>query len=335
MLIYSQSSNHNRVVFNDSFESYSSSKYFQEQKSEREEVKNKISKKNIYKSLNAPKFTSPVQSLFKKTTSLINGSIFGKKHIRTNKANKASKFKLGNNKNVKNNELVSNGETSENENSEYSQNFRTINLKNKKLLKFRKEKNEINEQIRQYTTKNIHDFNKYSFKIERREKSKSKTIKHTELINLNKNHKVNNKFFSVFKPDHLYDVKSLNRFKKNEKNDESHFSSRNSRKKNSFSMTIKGENNLFTSLKEKSETPLKLISLNRVENSNFQLPSLGIQNLPITERINDTNSNSNFTDIYRNMNLVQSINVGETKLKTFEKEHTLTKKESGHLISKI
>ena len=338
LIYYSQSSNHNRVYFNDSFESYSSSKYFQEQRSEREEVKNKISKKNIYKSINAPKFNSPVQSLFKKTTSLINGSIFGKKHIRTNKANKASKFKLGNSKKTINHELVSNGETSENENSEFSQNFRTINLKNKKLLKFRKEKNDVNEQIRQYTSKNIRDLNKYSFKIERREKSKSKTIKHAEFINLNKNHKVNNKFFSVFKPDHLYDVKSLNQFKKNEKNDESHFSSRNSRKKNSFSMTIKGENNLFTSLKDKSETPLKLISLNnRMENSNFQLPTLGIQNLPLTERVNDTNSNSNFAEIYRNLNtnLFQSINVGETKLKTFEKEHTLTKKESSHLISKI
>ena len=100
----------------------------------------------------------------------------------------------------------------------------------------------------------------------------------------------------MFKPEHFYDVKTINKFNKskkndkndkNEKNDESHFSSRNSRKKNSFSIMIKGENNLFTSLREKNDTPLKLINLNHIENSNVQLPSLGFQTLQLTERHND------------------------------------------------
>lgn len=233
-----------------------------------------------------------------------------------------------------NHQFVSNGETSENENSELSQNFRTVNLKNKKLLKFRKDKNDINAQIRQYTSKNIPEFNK---NIVRKDRIKSKTIKQTE-INLTKSQKSSNKFFSLFKPEHFYDVKTINKFNKskkndkndkNEKNDESHFSSRNSRKKNSFSIMIKGENNLFTSLREKNDTPLKLINLNHIENSNVQLPSLGFQTLQLTERHNDTNN----SDVYKN--IFKTINTNNAKLKTLEKENTLTKKESSNLISKI
>ena len=110
-----------------------------------------------------------------------------------------------------------------------------------------KEKDDINAQIRQYTSKDIHGFNKNSFRFERKERVKSKTIKHPEIINLTKNQKNNNKLFSLFKPDHLYDV---NKFIKNDKNDESHLSFRNSKRKNSFSITIKGDNNFFTSLTE-------------------------------------------------------------------------------------
>ena len=182
-----------------------------------------------------------------------------------------------------------------------------------------KEKDDINAQIRQYTSKDIHGFNKNSFRFERKERVKSKTIKHPEIINLTKNQKNNNKLFSLFKPDHLYDV---NKFIKNDKNDESHLSFRNSKRKNSFSITIKGDNNFFTSLKEKNETPLKLLNLNRTEQTNVQLPILRFQNLPITER----QSEPNYSELYKN--IFQSVNVKDSKIKTFEKENTLTKKES-------
>ena len=262
----------------------------------------------------------------------MNGSILGKKNIGRNKSNKSNNLKISNNKNIINHQLASNGETSENEYSEVSQNFRTISLRNKKLLKFRKEKNDINPQIRQYTSKNITRFNKNSFGFERKERIKSKTFKHTEPINLTKNQKNNNELFSIFKPDHLYDVKTINNFKINDKNDESHFSYRNSRKKNSFSITIKGENNLFTSLREKNETPLKLLNLNHnenTENTNIQLPILGYQNLPLKNR----QINPNYSEIYKN--IFQTVNVKNSKIKSFEKENTLNRKESSNLISKI
>ena len=322
---YSQSSNNNKINFNESFESYSSSKYLQEERSDREEIKSRLSKKNIYKSIKETKFYSPVQSLFKKTSTLINGSIFGKKNIGRNKSNK---YKIGS-KNIINHEFVSNGETSENENTELSQNFRNLSLRKKKISKFKKEKNDIKTIIRQYTSKYIPEVNKNSFKIERKDRVKSKTIKQIEAINLSKN-QGSNKFFTLFKPNHLYDVKTINKFKKNDKNDEFHFSHRNSKKKNSFSITIKGENNLFTSLREKNETPLKLLNINLIENNNVQLPTLGNQNFPMTERQNDTN----YSDVHRN--IFKSINNNnDKKLKTFEKENTLNKKESNNLLSKI
>jgi hypothetical protein len=45
LIYYSQGSNNNQIIFNDSFESFSSSRYLQEQKSERDEVKIKKIKK--------------------------------------------------------------------------------------------------------------------------------------------------------------------------------------------------------------------------------------------------------------------------------------------------
>ena len=145
---------------------------------------------------------------------------------------------------------------------------------------------------------------------------------------MTKNQKNNNKLFSLFKPDHLYDTKTINNFKKKNKNDESHFSSRNSKKKNSFSITIKRENNLFNSLREKNETPLKPLNLNHIENTNVQLPMLGFQNLQLTERQNDPN----FSEVYKN--IFQSVNVKDLKIKTFEKENTLTKNEISKAIKK-
>jgi len=142
-----------------------------------------------------------VQSLFKKNSNIINGSIFGKFSKKNIGRNRSKKFYMGDaSKKSINHQFVSNGETSENENSELSQNFRTVNLKNKKLLKFRKDKNDINAQIRQYTSKNIPEFNK---NIVRKDRIKSKTIKQTE-INLTKSQKSSNKFFSLFKPEHFY-----------------------------------------------------------------------------------------------------------------------------------
>lgn len=67
---------------------------------------------------------------------------------------------------------------------------------------------------------------------------------------------------------------------------------------------------------------MKLLNLNRTEQTNVQLPILRFQNLPITER----QSEPNYSELYKN--IFQSVNVKDSKIKTFEKENTLTKKES-------
>lgn len=298
-----------------------------EEENEQEEIKKKEYKKFIHKSINSFKSQTPIQKIFGKSTQLVNGSIFDKKESSNkNKSNQSINYNLEA-KNVKkkiiilrnkdiNNNIISNGETSEYDKNE---NYEFI----RKRLLARKIKDKKNITQESSKIKKDHQKSETSKNLRQNQISISKKNLNAELLK-DLNNKINNNTTSgkIIKAinektiDQIESIKirkdsgSLNFYKpsnlfgayttRSKKIEDLHFSRRNSSKKNSLTNNSKKESKFLNSLKANNMTPFN----SKIRDKDkFQLPTLGNSNLPSAERPNFTNYSNTYKNLYASINI--------------------------------
>ena len=297
----------------------------EEENEKEEEIKKKDSKKIIHKSVNFFKSPTPIHNAFGKNTQLINGSIFTKKDCSNkNKSNRSINYNFET-KNAKkklialknkdiNNQIISNGET-----SEYDKNENYEFIKKRLLARTKKDKKNITQESSKI--KRDHQKSETSKNVRQNQMSVSKKNLKSQLLKDLKN-KVNNNTTSgkiikltnektidqlesikarkdsetldFYKPKNIYEVYTT----RSKKIDDLHFSRRNSSKRNSFTNNSKKESKFLNSLKV-NMTPFN--SKIRDKDS-FQLPALGNSNLPSNERPNFTNFSNTYKSLYISVN---------------------------------